>query len=209
MPLYFKAFLLSLGCFILLTIAAVVKLGWQRLHRSNAYPPPEASARTALGDALLLILVATAWYSTAAGWICQLTVYPLYVDMSAFGAEPFRAYGHGYLSRLPAVILPAGVMSLTCGLMLWFPACGVSVAKSWLLAGLCVAFIAITPIAASAQGTMLQHGFSAEVHARLMWSNGVRTAIFSAMAVLSLAALRDRWRVGPVWPKHESASRDA
>jgi hypothetical protein len=123
MPLYFVAFLLMLAAFLLITIAAVARALWRRWrpirtsHVAFERPPLKSSA----SDLLLLLGVAMAWYNVSSGWIAQLTIYPMYADMSAYGPQAFHGFGRGYLTRLPIIILPAGVMCLAWALLLWLP----------------------------------------------------------------------------------------
>src|SRR6202035_5612538 len=114
MPTYLLAFLLMLAAFLLITLAAVARDLWRRLrpigssHAAFERPPLKSS----VSDLLLLLGVAMAWYNVSSGWIAQLTIYPMYADMSTYGPEAFHAFGRGYLSRLPIIVLPAGVMCL-------------------------------------------------------------------------------------------------
>jgi hypothetical protein len=187
-------FFSMLAAFLLLTLAAVMRWAW------HLYRPPKQSAAIAnpeeasgFTDGLLLVGVATAWYSVAMGWGGQFTAYPIYVDLARISPEAFRAFGHGYLSRVAVVLLPLGVMCLTWGLFLWFPHRLVPRRMVWAIVSLCVLFIVVTPFAAIAQDTMLAQGFSETLYARLMWSNGIRSVLFTAIGLLSLAAVRSRW----------------
>ena len=62
----------------------------------------------------------------------------------------------------------------------------------WSIVALCVAFAAVKPFAAIAQAHMFAEGFSSDQYARLMLSNGVRTAIFTLIGFLALIAMRRR-----------------
>ena len=194
----FLVFFSMLAAFLLLTLAAVMRWVW------HLYRPPRQSAAigvanpeeaSALTDGLLLVGVATAWYSVAMGWGGQFTAYPIYADLARVGPEAFRAFGHGYLSRVAVVLLPLGVMCLAWGLLLWLPDPNVPRRTVWAIVGLCVAFVAVTPFAATAQSQMQAQGFSEALYARLMWSNAIRSLLFTAIGVLSLAAVRSRWTI--------------
>src|SRR6202023_1668017 len=123
MPTYFLAFLLMLAAFLLITLAAVARDLWARVgpigtsHAAFERPPLKSS----VSDLLLLLGVAMAWYNVSSGWISQLTIYPMYADMSTYGPQAFHGFGRGYLSRLPIIVLPAGVMCLAWALLLWLP----------------------------------------------------------------------------------------
>lgn len=84
-------------------------------------------------------------------------------------------------------------MCLAWVLLLWFPCRNVTRRTGWVIVGLFVAFVAITPVAAIAQEQMHAHGFSESLYARLMWSNAIRAVLFTAIGLLSLAAVRSRW----------------
>src|SRR6202165_3088157 len=195
MPKFFLAFLLMLAAFLLITLAAVARDLWRWLrpigtsHAAIERPPLKSSA----SDLLLLLGVAMAWYNVSSGWIAQLTIYPIYADMNAFGPQAFHGFGRGYLSRLPIIILPAGVMCLAWSLLLWLPIRNVPPRTVWAIVALCIAFVAITPIPAGAQDQMYNEGFSPDLHARLLRSNGIRAVVFTVIGLLSLAALRSRW----------------
>ena len=189
------AFLVLMAASLLLVLAAVGRLVWRRLRPSaGASSAGNESPRTSsIADFLLLLAVAMSWYNVSSGWIAQLTIYPIYADMNAFGPQAFHGFGRGYLSRLPIIILPAGVMCLAWSLLLWLPSRNVPTRTVWIIVALCISFVAITPIPAGAQEQMYNDGFSPDLHARLLWSNGIRAVIFTVIGLLSLAALRSRW----------------
>jgi hypothetical protein len=136
-----------------------------------------------------------AWYNVSSGWIAQLTIYPMYADMSTYGSEAFHGFGRGYLTRLPIIVLPAGVMCLTWALLLWLPCRNVPRHIVWIIVALCVAFVAVTPIPANVQHQMSVEGFSNILQTRLLWSNGVRAIIFTVIGLLALNAARRRWMI--------------
>jgi hypothetical protein len=156
-------------------------------------PPTVSSDRTRLADLLLLVAVAATWYNVSSGWVAEFTIYPIYPDMNEFGPQVFRGFSKAYLSRLPVIILPAGVMFLAWALLLWVPARGVSMKSIWLAVALCTAFVAITPLPAGAQGQMYDEGFSVVLYDRLIWSNGVRAVLFTLVGLLALQVMHQRW----------------
>ena len=173
---------------------AVARTIWLRLRPVEAAQlGVEQSLRYSnASDSLLLLAVALSCYSVAAGWAGQLVCYPIYADMSAYGPEAFHAYSHGYLSRWATGSSPIGVMCLSWALLLWVPLRNVPKRLVWIIVALCVAFAVVTPFAAIAQDHMFAEGFSNDQYARLMSSNGVRTAIFTLIGFLALIAMRRR-----------------
>jgi hypothetical protein len=115
--------------------------------------------------------------------------------MSTYGPEAFHGFRRGYLSRLPIIVLPAGVMCLAWGLLLWLPCRNVPKRLVWTIAVFCVAFVAVTPIPGSVQTQMSVEGFSNALQTRLLWSNGIRAIIFTAIGLLALNAARRRWMI--------------
>ena len=191
---FFLALAVMVAVSLLVSLAAVVRTVWLRLR-----PPGEAAAGgvqsprySNASDSLLLLAVAMSWYSVAAGWAGQLVCYPIYADMSAFGPQAFHAYSHGYLSRWATGTWPVGVMCLSWATLLWVPTRNVPKHLVWSIVALCVAFAVVTPFAAIAQDHMFAEGFSNDQYARLMLSNGVRTAIFTLIGILAFIAMRRR-----------------
>ncbi|HEV3243810.1 MAG TPA: hypothetical protein VGZ31_05310 [Chthoniobacterales bacterium] len=160
---------------------------------TSAAAPPVGGR---LADVLLLIAVAATWYNVSSGWIAEFTIYPIYADMSQFGPQAFHGFSRAYLSRLPIIILPAGIMFLSWSVLLWIPCRGVPSRHIWLAIALCTAFVASTPLAAGAQDQMYSGGFSQEMYSRLLWSNGARAIIFTLTGLVALRIVYERWHQG-------------
>jgi len=197
MPTFFLAFLIMLAAFLLITLAAVARDLWRWLRPTGTSRAAfeRLPLKSSVSDLLLLLGVAMAWYNVSSGWIAQLTIYPMYADMSTYGPEAFHGFGRGYLSRLPIIVLPAGVMCLTWALLLWLPCRNVPKRIVWTIVAFCVAFVAVTPIPASVQHQMSVEGFSNALQTRLLWSNGIRAIIFTVIGLLALNAARRRWMI--------------
>jgi len=195
----FITFLSMLAAFLLLTLTAAVRGVWHVIRHptSAAASGAKPGEPTRVTNGLLLTGVALAWYSVAMGWGGQFTLYPIYADLAKVGPEAFNAFGHSYLLHLKISLLPLGVMCLVWVSLLWLPPYRVSRRTVWAIVGLCVAFVAVTPFAAFAQDQMLAEGFSESVFARLMWSNAIRSVLFTGIGLLSLAAVRSRWTTRP------------
>ena len=172
-------------------IRTFLKRGKASSPRASQLTAP--SDRVQFADLLLLVAVAATWYNVSSGWVAEFAIYPIYPDMNQFGPQVFHGFGKAYLSRLPVIILPAGVMFLVWALLLWVPARGVSMKSIWLAVALCTAFVAITPLPAGAQGQMYDKGFSVVLYDRLIWSNGVRAVLFTFIGLLALYIVHQRW----------------
>jgi len=193
--LLFAAMLLSS---LLISIVAAAR-SLRRRAKTGGTELTSASASpvgSRLADVLLLIAVAATWYNVSSGWIAELTIYPIYADMSQFGPQAFHGFSRAYLSRLPIIIVPAGVMFLSWSLLLWLPCRGVPSRHIWLVIALCTAFVACTPLAAGAQDQMYSGGFSPEQYSRLLWSNGARAIIFTLTGLVALRIVYERWHHG-------------
>ena len=192
----FMLFVAMLLASLLIAAAAGIRTFLKRGKASSPHvsQPTVTSDRANLADLLLLVAVAATWYNVSSGWVAEFTIYPIYPDMNQFGPQVFQGFGKAYLSRLPVIILPAGVMFLAWALLLWVPARGVSMKSIWLAVTLCTAFVAITPLPAGAQGEMYDKGFSVVVYDRLIWSNGLRAVLFTLVGLLALCIVHHRWR---------------
>ena len=191
---FFLALVLLVAASLLLSLAAVARTIWLRVRPAGAtqqglgQPPSYSNA----SDSLLLPAVGLSCYSVAAGWAGQLVCYPIYADMAAYGPEAFHGYSHGYLSRWASGTWPVRLMCLTWAILLWVPLRNVPKRLVWTIVALCVGFAAVTPFAAIAQDHMAAEGFSNDQYDRLMMANGVRTAIFTLIGILSLVVMRRR-----------------
>jgi hypothetical protein len=191
---FFDAGAVMVAASLLLAIAAVARTVWLRARPAGATKPGvgHSSVSSSWADSLLLLAVAISWYNVGGGWVVHLVCYPIYPDMSEYGPQAFHAYSHGYLSRWATALWPVGLVCLTWATLLWVPLRNVPRRLVWVIVGLCVAFVAVTPPAAIAQGHMLDEGFSKDQYARLMLWSSFRTAIFTLIGVLALVVMRRR-----------------
>jgi hypothetical protein len=192
----FMLFAAMLLASLLIAAAAGIRTFLKRGKASSPHisQPTVTSDRARLADLLLLVAVAATWYNVSSGWVAEFTIYPIYADMNQFGPLVFQGFSKAYLSRLPVIILPAGVMFLAWALLLWVPARGVSMKSIWFAVALCTAFVAITPFPAGAQDQMYEEGFSVILYDRLIWTNGVRAVLFTLVGLLALQVVRQRWQ---------------
>jgi hypothetical protein len=193
---FFVVLVLMVAASLLLALAAVVRSVWRCVRPGGAKTPGVGPSPIYSGksDLLLLLAVATSWYSVAAGWAGQLVCYPIYADMSDYGSRAFHAYSNGYLSRWASGTWPVGLMCLAWATLLWVPVRNVPRHLVGIIVGLCLAFAAVTPPAAIAQSVMFSEGFSREQYDRLMLWNGFRTAIFTLIGLLALVVMGRRLR---------------
>jgi hypothetical protein len=191
---FFDAGAVMVAVSLLLAIAAVARTVWLRTRPAGATKPAvgHSSVSSSWADSLLLLAVAISWYVVGGGWVVHLVCYPIYPDMSEYGPQAFHAYSHGYLSRWATALWPTGLMCLTWATLLWVPLRNVPRRLVWVIVGLCLAFVAVTPPAAFAQGHMLYEGFSKDHYARLVLWSDFRTAIFTLIGVLALVVMRRR-----------------
>jgi hypothetical protein len=192
---FFDAMALMVAASLLLAIAAAARTIWLLARPTGATKPGVGQSPVSLSwaDSLLLLAVAISWYNVGGGWVAHLVCYPIYPDMSEYGPQAFHAYSHGYLSRWPTSLGPSlGLMCLSWATLLWVPSHNVPGRLVWVIVGLCVAFVAVTPPAAIAQGHMLDEGFSKDQYAQLMLWSSFRTAIFTFIGVLALVVMRRR-----------------
>jgi hypothetical protein len=192
---FFDAMTLMVAASLLLAIPAAARTVWLHVRPAGATKPGvgQSSVSSSWADFILLLAVAISWYNAGGGWVVHLVCYPIYADMSEYGPQAFHAYSNGYLSRWATALGPSlGLMCLTWATLLWVPLRNAPRRLVWVIVGLCLAFVAVTPPAAIAQGHMLNRGFSKDQYAQLMLWSSFRTAIFTLIAVLALVVMRRR-----------------
>jgi uncharacterized membrane protein len=140
---------------------------------------------------LFVASLASSWFLTGLIWTIQLVHYPLF---DRVGREGFAAYEGAHARMITPMVGPAMLVEAVTAVMLlvarprfmppWAAWVGVAlVGVAWLST-----FLLQVPM----HGT-LARGFDADVHARLVGTNWIRTAAWSARALLlawcALAAL--------------------
>lgn len=141
-------------------------------------------------DLLLLVQAACAWFLTGLIWVIQLVHYPL---MARVGKAGWVGYQHAHMRRItwivaPAMLVEAGSAAL-CLLLVFNgldtdPGSGGSVVWHAVLVGLLVVIWVSTGLLQVPAHTRLTRGFDGGAHRRLVRSNWIRTAAWSARAVL-------------------------
>jgi hypothetical protein len=133
---------------------------------------------------LWLVQVALAWFLSGLIWTIQIVHYPLFKEV---GADSFARYATGHGARITPLVFPTMIAELV--LAVWTvldPPAGVSS----LLAGAGLALVAViwisTGLLQVPAHTALQSGFQAAAHRRLLVGNWVRTAAWTARAIVLL-----------------------
>ena len=126
-------------------------------------------------------------------WTIQLVHYPLF---ALVGTEQFPAYENAHSARITTVIaLPWAVQGLTTLALLLDPPDGLPRVLVWAAAVLAAVPVAVTILASVPAHTALSDGFDAAAHARLLGTNWLRTAAWTAhggVAVTMLVVLLRR-----------------
>jgi hypothetical protein len=144
-----------------------------------------------MSDAAMTVLLLTHLASTLVLvgiiWTVQVVHYPL---MALVGAERFIAYEAAHSPRMAAVVMIPWTAqgATTLGLLITQPP-GI---PTWLLIGAAVA--AAVPVLVTVSASVPAHvrlgsGFDPAVHRRLVRTNWLRTAAWTAHAPLAVAML--------------------
>ena len=136
---------------------------------------------------LLLINAAATWYMTGLIWMVQIVHYKMF---DRVGADVFARYATDH-SRLitPIVGVPMLIELATAAALCWVTPRGV--ASTWMIAaaGLVAVLWLSTALLQVPAHTVLAGGFDVEAYRRLVGSNWIRTAAWSARGVLMMLAL--------------------
>lgn len=139
--------------------------------------------------AVLAVHLGATWFMTGVIWFVQLVHYPLF---AAAAGPSFAAFHRRHLSLVTRIVAPAMLIELATGLLLaWAPPPGL---PPWTmsagLALLAVIWLSTALVQVPAHNR-LRGGFDAAAHRRLVASNWIRTAAWSARAlILSAASLQ-------------------
>lgn len=131
--------------------------------------------------ALLLLHAAATLYMAGLIWFVQLVHYPLF---GAVGREGFAAYERAHTRLTGWVVTPPMLVELATalGLVVWRPAAPLV----WIGLALVVAIWISTAVLQLPAHRRLLAGFDAGVHRRLVRSNWLRTAAWTARGALAL-----------------------
>ena len=135
---------------------------------------------------MLAVHLAVTWFMTGVIWFVQLVHYPLF---TAAAGPSFGAYHRRHLALVTWVVAPAMLVELATGLLLaWAPPPGLS---TWTTTAGLVLLAIIWLSTALVQvpcHNRLRDRFDAAAQRRLVASNWIRTASWSARALMFSAA---------------------
>jgi hypothetical protein len=132
---------------------------------------------------LVIACFALAWYDLSTAWLAQRVTYPLfaYVDR-----DSFATYYATYDKRIPfPVILPAVLLMSASVLLVW---CHPAAVPNWAVwAGVSLQVVIALSTAflqVPAHRQLELNAFSSQIHSRLISTSWIRTAAYSAHALL-------------------------
>jgi len=132
---------------------------------------------------LLLVHVAATLFMTGLVWFVQVVHYPLFARV---GREGFPGYERQHSARTTWVVAPVMLIELAAAMAL-LAAPGVPRWMSGTGAGLLAVVWLSTFFLQVPRHDELARGFDPAAHARLVRTNWIRTAAWTARGVLSLA----------------------
>jgi hypothetical protein len=141
-------------------------------------------------DGVVVAHAAATLFLTGLIWTVQVVHYPLFAQV---GSEGFPGYQESHSSRITAVLaLPWVVQGVTTAWLLVAPPAGVPRPLIWAAAVLAAIPVAVTVALSIPAHQRLGGGFDDAEHRKLVTTNWLRTAAWtahSAVAVAMLAAL--------------------
>jgi uncharacterized membrane protein len=137
--------------------------------------------------ALFTAQLASTWFMTGLIWFVQIVHYPLFASVGHAG---YRRYQALHVERTSRVVVPVMLVELvTAVAAVWARPRYPSATSAWLgLALLAVVWITTFAVQVPAHGR-LADGFNEATHRRLVSGNWIRTAAWSARALLLLEGL--------------------
>lgn len=133
---------------------------------------------------LLLLHLAATWFMVGLIWFVQVVHYPLY---DRVGQTEFAGYEHLHTVRTTWVVLPVMFLELGTGIaLLWLRPAGIAGAAVLIGLLLLGAIWASTFLLQVPQHDRLRLGFDGAAHLRLVVTNWLRTAAWSARGLLTL-----------------------
>ncbi len=137
---------------------------------------------------LLVLHLAATFFMTGVIWFVQIVHYPL---MAMVGTEQFAVYSRSHQRRTSMVVLPVMLIELGTGIWLALTIGGSGV-SAWLAWGGLILLLVIwmmTFCVHVPQHGRLLRGFDPIVHARLVATNGIRTAAWTLRSLFVIGLL--------------------
>lgn len=137
--------------------------------------------------ALLLIHAAATLYMTGLIWFVQLVHYPL---MAQVGEPTYTIYQQSHERRTTWAVAPAMFIELGCAIAIVILAPNeIAPWLNWLGLALAIALWLSTAFIQVPCHKKLGRGFNNSAHKKLVASNWLRTALWSARSVIALVML--------------------
>lgn len=133
---------------------------------------------------LSLVHAAATWFMTGLIWLVQVVHYPLFARVGAAG---YREYQLAHQSLITFVVGPAMLIEAIASTLLLLNRRDASTTIAAALLALIWLSTALLQVPLHNQ---LSHGFDAEIHARLVQSNWIRTVAWTARGVIAISVIR-------------------
>lgn len=138
----------------------------------------------------VLICAVSTWFMTGLIWFVQIVQYPSFVKVGTFGSREFHEFHDAHVRRTTSVVMGPMVLEMVSSVMLaiWLPE-GV---PRWLALGglgMAVACFISTAAVQMPLHARLGRDFDRAAAERLVSSNWLRTAAWTAHSVIVLTML--------------------
>jgi hypothetical protein len=134
---------------------------------------------------VLTLHASSTWAMFGLIWFVQVVHYPLFV----FARADFTAFETQHRSLTGIVVAPLMLLELSTATLLLFPFFGIELFVRWLSFALLVAVWLSTFFFQVPMHSLLNYGYFASAHKRLVTTNWARTAGWSLRAVLAAIML--------------------
>jgi hypothetical protein len=134
---------------------------------------------------ILLVHAAATLFMAGLIWFVQIVHYPLFARVDE---RVFPGYEIEHMRRTGWIVTPAMLVEAAAAIALLFDP-SVPAAAAWGGGGLLAVVWLSTALLQARAHVALRRGFDERVHARLVRTNWIRTAAWSARGVLALALL--------------------
>lgn len=147
---------------------------------------------SAAAPVILLVHAAATLFMTGLIWFVQIVHYPLFTRI---GADAFHAYERDHVARTGLIVGPTMLLeAISAAALLALLALRPAPGAAWLLwtgaALLAVIWLSTALLQVPCHRRLERDGFDAFCARRLVRTNWIRTAAWSARSVIALALLR-------------------